>query len=168
MEGTGDGAGRVWFLRHSEVATEVWADVRAHRGIMVTIEMEYEGDLHCGAVHGPSGRELATDAPVDNQGRGESISPTDLVATALGTCMLTTMGILARTLGIDIAGSQATVEKEMTASPPRKIQRLGVKIRIPQAHSAENREKLERAAHTCPVARSLHPDVEIPVDFVWG
>ena len=85
-----------------------------------------------------------------------------------GTCMLTTMGILARTLGIDIAGSQATVEKEMTASPPRKIQRLGVKIRIPQAHSAENREKLERAAHTCPVARSLHPDVEIPVDFVWG
>jgi putative redox protein len=135
---------------------------------MVTIEVDYEGDLHCKAVHGPSGRDLATDAPTDNQGRGESFSPTDLVATALGTCMLTTMGILARTLSIDIAGSRATVEKEMTATPPRKIQRLKVKIDLPQGQSLENREKLERAAHTCPVARSLHADVEIPVEFVWG
>ncbi len=135
---------------------------------MVAIQVKYEGDLHCRAVHGPSGSELTTDAPTDNQGRGESFSPTDLVATALGTCMLTVMGILARTLGIDIAGATATVEKEMTATPPRRIQRLTVKIHLSQAHSFENREKLERAVRTCPVHRSLHPDVEIPIEFSWG
>jgi len=135
---------------------------------MVAIRVEYEGDLHCKAVHGPSGRELATDAPTDNQGRGESFSPTDLVATALGTCMLTVMGILARTLGIDISGATATVEKEMTAMPPRRIQRLTVKIHVPQAHSPENREKLERAVRTCPVHRSLHPDVDMPIEFSWA
>ncbi|HTX42400.1 MAG TPA: OsmC family protein [Acidobacteriaceae bacterium] len=135
---------------------------------MVAIRVEYEGDLHCKAVHGPSGRELATDAPTDNQGRGESFSPTDLVATALGTCMLTVMGILARTLGIDISGATATVEKEMTATPPRRIQRLTVKIHVPQAHSSENREKLERAVRTCPVHRSLHPDVDMPIEFSWA
>ena len=135
---------------------------------MVSIRMDYEGDLHCKAVHGPSGSELATDAPVDNQGRGESFSPTDLVATALGTCMLTTMGILARTLGVDISGSTATVDKEMTAAGPRKIQRLRVKIHMPRDQNPENREKLERAARTCPVQRSLHPEVEGPVEFIWG
>jgi putative redox protein len=135
---------------------------------MVAIQIEYQGDLHSRAVHGPSGTELNTDAPKDNQGRGESFSPTDLVATALGTCMLTTMGIMARTLNVDIAGATATVEKEMTSTPPRKIQRLGVKIRVPHSVSAEDRLKLERAAHTCPVHRSLHPDVEAPIEFKWG
>ena len=86
---------------------------------MVAIQFEYQGDLHCKAVHSPSGTELNTDAPKDNQGRGESFSPTDLVATALGTCMLTLMGIMARTLNIDIAGTTATVEKETTDAPPR-------------------------------------------------
>lgn len=134
---------------------------------MVTIELEYQGDLHCKAVHGPSQAEFATDAPTDNQGRGESFSPTDLVATALGTCMLTVMGILARTLGIDIAGTRATVEKEMTSSAPRRIQSLAVKISFPQAINQENREKLERAAHTCPVKKSLHPDIQTPIEFIW-
>ncbi|HZZ38364.1 MAG TPA: OsmC family protein [Acidobacteriaceae bacterium] len=134
---------------------------------MVAIQMEYQGDLHCRAVHGPSGVELSTDAPKDNQGRGESFSPTDLVATALGTCMLTTMGLLARTLGIDIAGATATVEKEMTP-PPRRIQRLTVRIHVPHTIDTENQQKLERAAHTCPVQRSVHPDVETPVTFRWG
>ena len=135
---------------------------------MVAIQFEYQGDLHCKAVHGPSGTELTTDAPKDNQGRGESFSPTDLVATALGTCMLTIMGIMARTLNIDIAGTTATVEKEMTASMPRRIQSLAVKIRIPQSLSPENQQKLERAAHTCPVHKSLHPDVQTPIEFTWG
>ena len=135
---------------------------------MVGIQVDYEGDLHCRAVHGPSRAELNTDAPVDNQGRGESFSPTDLVATALGTCMLTVMGILARTLGVEIAGAKATVEKEMTSAPPRRIQRLRVRILMPAGIAAENREKFERAAHTCPVHRSLHPDVEMPIEFVWG
>jgi putative redox protein len=135
---------------------------------MVAIQFEYQGDLHCHAVHGPSGTELNTDAPKDNQGRGESFSPTDLVATALGTCMLTIMGIMARTLNIDIAGTTATVEKEMTAAAPRRIQSLAVKIRVPHDVSAENREKLQRAAHTCPVHKSLHPDILTPIDFTWG
>jgi putative redox protein len=135
---------------------------------MVAIQLEYEGELHCKAVHGPSGTELNTDAPRDNQGRGESFSPTDLVAAALGSCMLTVMGIMARTLEIDIAGTTATVEKEMTATAPRRIQRLGVRIQVPRALSAENREKLERAAHTCPVKKTLHPDIETPIEFMWG
>ena len=135
---------------------------------MVSIQVEYQGDLHCKAVHGPSGSELSTDAPKDNQGRGKAFSPTDLVATALGTCMLTIMGINARTLNVDIAGATATLEKEMTSAPPRRIQRLSVKIRVPHKLSSEDREKLERAARACPVHRSLHPDVQIPIEFVWG
>lgn len=134
---------------------------------MVAIQFEYQGDLHCTAVHGPSGTELNTDAPTDNQGRGESFSPTDLVATALGTCMLTVMGIMARTLNIDIAGTTATVEKEMTTAAPRRIASLTVKIQVPRSVSLEDREKLERAAHTCPVHKSLHPDVQAPVEFTW-
>jgi putative redox protein len=135
---------------------------------MVNIQIEYQGDLHCKATHGPSGAELNTDAPKDNRGCGESFSPTDLVATALGTCMLTIMGIAARTLKIDISGTTATVEKEMTATLPRRIQRLTVRIHVPGSLSAADKEKLERAAHTCPVHKSLHPDVQIPIEFNWG
>ena len=134
---------------------------------MVTIQFEYQGDLHCKAVHGPSGTKLTTDAPKDNQGRGESFSPTDLVATALGTCMLTVMGIMARTLNIDIAGTTATVEKEMTTAPPRRIKSLAVKIHVPHSLSPENKLKLERAAHTCPVHESLHPGIHTPIEFIW-
>jgi putative redox protein len=130
--------------------------------------MEYQGDLHCKAVHGPSGTELFTDAPKDNQGRGESFSPTDTVATALGSCMLTTMGILARTLNLDITGSTATVEKEMTSSAPRKIQRLTVRIHVPHEFGTEDRLKLQRAAETCPVMKSIHPDIEVPFEMTWG
>jgi putative redox protein len=135
---------------------------------MVVIELEYEGDLHCRAVHGPSGTTLSTDAPKDNQGRGESFSPTDLVATALGSCILTVMGIMARSLRIDIAGTTATVEKEMANAPVRMIQRLAVKIHVPHAVGEEHRQRLEKAAHTCPVHQSLHPDVQKPIQFIWG
>jgi putative redox protein len=135
---------------------------------MVRIETEYEGDLHCTSVHTPSATALATDAPVDNQGRGESFSPTDLVATSLGTCMLTTMGIVARTLDVDLTGATATVEKEMSSTPPRKINRLSVTIRIPRTTSPENQQRLENTAHTCPVKKSIHPDIETPIEFVWG
>ena len=135
---------------------------------MVTMRFEYEGNLHCRAIHGPSGAEIGTDAPTDNQGRGESFSPTDLVATALGTCMLTVMGIAARTLSLDVAGATAEVAKEMTASAPRRIASLAVTIRVPQAISPENQQKLERAVHSCPVHKSLHPDIEMPIAFAWG
>jgi putative redox protein len=136
--------------------------------IMVNIQVEYQGDLHCKATHGPSGAELTTDAPKDNQGRGESFSPTDLVATALGTCMLTIMAIAARTLNIEFAGATASVEKGMTAELPRRIQQLTVKIHVPHPPGPADREKLERAAHACPVHKSLHPDVRIPIEFTWG
>jgi putative redox protein len=142
--------------------------ISAERSTMVAIQLEYQGDLHCKAVHGPSGTELATDAPKDNQGRGESFSPTDLVATALGSCMLTVMGIMARTLKIDITGTTATVEKEMATTPVRMIRSLTVKIHVPHQVSEEDRKKLERAAHTCPVHKSLHPDVQKPIEFTWG
>ena len=135
---------------------------------MVAIELVYEGDLHCRAVHEPSGTVLTTDAPKDNQGRGESFSPTDLVATALGSCILSVMGIMARTLEIDIAGTTARVEKEMANAPVRMIQKLSVTIHVPHGVNDENKVKLERAAHTCPVHKSLHPDVEKPIEFVWG
>ena len=137
-------------------------------GHMVRIQMEYQGDLHCTSVHTPSKTELATDAPVDNQGRGESFSPTDLVATSLGTCMLTTMGIVARSLNVDLTGATATVEKEMTSTAPRKINRLIVAIQVPRATTPENQERLENAANTCPVISSIHPDIETPIEFVWG
>jgi len=135
---------------------------------MVAIQIEYHGDLHCKAVHGPSGTELNTDAPKDNQGRGESFSPTDLVATALGTCMLTIMGILARTLEVDISGATASVEKEMTSAAPRRIDRLTVRIHVPHALSVEDQQKMERAAHACPVHRSLHPEIQMQLEFMWG
>src|SRR5580658_1461254 len=101
--------------------------------MMVAINIEYQGDLHCKAVHGPSGTGLNTDAPKDSQGRGESFSPTDLVATALGSCMLSVMGIMARTLNIDITGTTASVEKRMTTAPQRMIESLTVKIRVPHS-----------------------------------
>jgi len=134
----------------------------------VRIETVYEGGLHCRAVHGPSKAELATDAPVDNQGRGESFSPTDLVATALGTCMLTTMGIVAARHDWDLTGATATVEKHMIADPERRIAKLVVEIRVPRDFGPKERATLEKTAFTCPVHRSLGAKVEIPVVFRWG
>ncbi|WP_109488434.1 OsmC family protein [Occallatibacter savannae] len=135
---------------------------------MVRIQSEYQGDLHCTSVHAPSKAELSTDAPVDNQGRGESFSPTDLIATSLGTCILTTMGIVARTLEFDLTGATATVDKEMSSAPPRRIVRLPISIRIPRTTTPENQQRLENAANTCPVKKSIHPDIETPIEFVWG
>lgn len=132
---------------------------------MVKITIEYTGQLHCVAAHGPSGRRLETDAPVDNQGKGESFSPTDLVATALGSCMATVMGIYARQKDIDLAGMKIEVTKEMTQTPPRRIARLATEIWMP--HSLDRNPALENAALTCPVHHSLHPDVEKPVTFRW-
>ncbi|HYC00805.1 MAG TPA: OsmC family protein [Candidatus Limnocylindrales bacterium] len=134
---------------------------------MVRIEVEYKGDLHCEARHAPSGTELETDAPVDNQGRGESFSPTDLVATALGTCMATIMGIVARKNGWNIEGTRMTLDKEMTAAAPRRIQRIAVQIEVPAALEDEARRALEQAAHTCPVRLSILPAIDVPVTFRW-
>lgn len=133
----------------------------------IRIDIAYKGQLRCRATHGPSGNELVTDAPVDNHGKGESFSPTDLAATALGTCMLTVIGIYAERHSIDLTGMSVSVQKEMTPTPPRRIQRLTCEIRVPLDEGHPQREALERAALTCPVYLSLHPEVEKAVTFVW-
>src|SRR3954454_19271516 len=134
---------------------------------MVEISIRYTGDLHCSAIHGPSRSEIATDAPVDNQGKGEAFSPTDLVATALGTCMITIMAMAARKHGIELAGTTVSVSKEMSAEAPRRIARLTSEIHVPLPESCPQRQALEAAALGCPVHRSLHPEVEKPVKFFW-
>ena len=135
---------------------------------MVKIEIAYQGQLRCEAIHGPSGTRLSTDVPKDNHGKGESFSPTDLVATALGTCMLTVMGIVAQRHNISLVGTTVTVVKDMAAAPVRRIGRLTVDIRVPGPLDEEQRKLLENAARTCPVHKSLHPDIEIPVVFHWA
>jgi putative redox protein len=137
---------------------------------VVDIYLEYQGDLHCRAVHGPSSAVLVTDAPVDNQGRGESFSPTDLVATGLGTCMATVMGILARKQGYALEGTRVHVKKKMTAALPRRIAELAVEITLPKSATlsvAGDRAALEREAHQCPVRLSLLDAIEVPVRFDW-
>ena len=133
----------------------------------VSISIEYQGELRCESTHGPSQTKLLTDAPVDNCGKGESFSPTDLVATALGTCMATTMGIYAQRHEIDLRGLRVNVVKEMSQEPPRRIARLVTELHFPLPASHPQREVLERTALTCPVHRALAPTVEIPVKFVW-
>ena len=135
---------------------------------MVVMTVEYQGDLRCTATHGPSGTKLNTDAPVDNMGKGESFSPTDLAATSLATCMITTMAISAQRHKIDLGRPTATVSKEMTAVPTRRIARLTVEITVPVELSDDDRRRMRASALACPVHKSLHPDVEIPVTFYWG
>jgi putative redox protein len=133
---------------------------------MVTIQATYEGDLCCTAVHGPSEHTIQTDAPKDNMGLGRYFSPTDLVATALATCILTTLGIVAKRREIDLKGARATVEKHMNADP-RRIGRLPVELTIEGSYSDEQKTVLERAANTCPVHKSLHPDIDATITFRW-
>jgi putative redox protein len=135
---------------------------------MVPITVTYLGDLRCEAVHGPSGTRLITDAPVDNQGKGESFSPTDLLATAYATCMTTIMGIVAKRDGITLSGVRVDVEKHMSATPPRRVARLVLRFAMPAALTAEQRAKLEKAAHSCPVALSVSPDVFIEASFSYA
>jgi putative redox protein len=135
---------------------------------MVEVAVRYLGDLRCQATHGPSATHLVTDAPRDNHGRGESFSPTDLVATALATCMVTTMGIFAARHQIDISGATARVTKEMASQPIRRIGCLTVTIALPREYSEEQRKILEGAALNCPVQKSLDPAVRLPVTFTYG
>ena len=134
----------------------------------VRIEVRYEGELHTTATHGPSGARLETDAPRDNEGKGESFSPTDLLATALGTCMLTVMGIYARRKGWDMKDARVSVDKDMVADPVRRVGRLGLRFEMPAGIPEDARKPLERAALTCPVHQSLHPDVKIETSFAWA
>ena len=135
---------------------------------MVEMTLVYEGGLHSLATHGPSGAQVATDAPVDNQGRGEAFSPTDLLATALASCMLTTMGIVAQREGWVMDGARARVEKHMVVEPKRRIGRLVVELSMPAGLPTQSRGRLESTARGCPVALSVHEGVDIDLRIEWA
>ena len=134
---------------------------------MIEITVDYEGDLHCSNTHGPSGSSFGTDAPVDNNGRGETFSPTDLVATALGSCMTTIMGIIAKQKSIALEGMVIKVGKYMSDSLPRRIAKLEVTIEVPLPENHKERKALEHTALSCPVHQSIHPDIEVPITWRW-
>lgn len=133
---------------------------------MVKMNVRYQGQKHCELTHGPSGTRIETDAPKDNQGKGEAFSPTDLVGAALASCILTTMAILTEKDGVNLEGAEASVEKVMTGAP-RRIESLTLKIKLPAKLTPEQRTRLEEIAHSCPVHRSLHPDVKMPMTFTY-
>ena len=135
---------------------------------MVEITGKYQGNLHCTARHTPSGSVLNTDAPRDNQGLGEAFSPTDLVATALGTCIATTMAIAARKHGVELRGLHFKVTKEMSADTPRRISRLITQVWMPIPSTHPAAKPLEGAARGCPVHHSLHPDTEKVITLHWA
>jgi putative redox protein len=134
---------------------------------MVKITGEYSGELHCTAIHAPSGTALATDAPKDNQGRGESFSPTDLVATALATCAVTTLAIVARRHGVELGKVKYEVTKEMTSEAPRRIARLALQLWLPPEAKTLPPEVLKNAIERCPVQLSLAPEVAKVIELHW-
>lgn len=134
---------------------------------MVEIKIAYEGGLHCSALHSPSGNTLVTDAPVDNNGRGEAFSPTDLVATALGACMATVIGIVASRKNLVLDGMAVTVRKFMSEGTPRRISRLELDLQMPLPADHPDRQILENAARGCPVHHSIHPEIEVVMNWNW-
>lgn len=133
----------------------------------MTSSVTYKGDLRTLCVHLRSGSEYITDAPLDNNGKGEAFSPTDTVATGLASCMMTMMGIKARDLGVDLKGSTARVTKHMAADP-RRISKIELILELPGDVSEKHRKILEHTANTCPVNYSLHPDIERIIEFHWA
>ena len=132
----------------------------------MTSKVTYEGGLRTKALHIQSGNSIVTDAPVDNQGKGEAFSPTDLVATALASCMLTIMGIVAERNSIELKGTTAEVEKIM-GTMPRKISEIKIKILFNKNFDKKTKRKLESAALTCPVSNSLNKNLEESVKFIY-
>jgi putative redox protein len=134
----------------------------------MTSQIIYKGGLRTSAIHLQSSTEIETDAPSDNQGKGERFSPTDLLATALGTCMITTMAIKANTMNIVLDGTRVDVTKVMV-SDPRRIGKIIAYVFFPAHLHLDDKQKdiLERTARTCPVERSLHPDIELDMTFNW-
>ncbi len=134
---------------------------------MPTSKVLYTKDLRTEATHILSGDKIITDAPPDNKGRGEAFSPTDLVATSLASCMLTIMGISANEHGFSIDGTKATVTKVMY-SDPRRIGEIHIKLEFPDNNYSEKEKKfIEKAAYTCPVSKSLHPDLKQKIEFLF-
>ena len=134
---------------------------------MSTATARYAGQLRTEATHVASGTTIQTDAPTDNHGRGEAFSPTDLVCAALGACMMTIMGIVAERHGWDLVNTTYTTQKHMSPTAPRRIAQIDVTFTLPASLAANDRTLLERAAHTCPVTLSLHPDIQQNVVFEY-
>lgn len=134
---------------------------------MVSFTAVYKGNLKCEAVHGPSHTAITTDAPVDIGGSGSTFSPTDLVATSLLTCIMTTMALVAERNCLKLDGMSGTAEKIMRSTPPRRIDTLKLSLRMPIPQDHPLREKLEHAAHSCPVHLSLHPDITQSISWEW-
>ena len=134
---------------------------------MSDIEIIYIGDLRTKAEHLKSGVVWNTDAPVDNMGKGESFSPTDMLATALGSCMLTIMGIKANQHNLDIKNTKVEVRKKMGENP-RMISKIELKIIFSNDIEIKYRKLLERAAHQCPVSKSIHPNIDESVEFIYS
>jgi uncharacterized OsmC-like protein len=134
----------------------------------MTSTVVYEGNLRTVCEHLKSGTVIETDAPVDNNGKGERFSPSDLVATALGTCMLTIMGMRAADMKVDLKGTKIEVEKIMKADP-RRISGINLTFHFPESLELNERQQtiLQKAAETCPVNYSIHPDIELNVNFNW-
>ncbi len=134
---------------------------------MLTSRVLYTKELRTKAIHMNSGEVILTDAPIDNNGKGEAFSPTDLVATSLACCMLTIMGIAGNEHGFSIDGTEATIRKVMY-SEPRRIGEIHIKLNFPD-HKYSDKEKkiIERSAYTCPVSQSLHPDLKQEIEFVF-
>lgn len=134
---------------------------------MVQMTVKYEGGLRCQVTHGPSGHSFVTDAPVDNNGKGEATSPTDLCAAALASCMATIMGMQLEKEGFDLTGMRIEVNKEMSSCKPRRIARLSTEIWLPAKLDDKQKRIAELAAESCPVHHSLSSEIDKPVKFHW-
>lgn len=133
---------------------------------MVKCKMTYEGGLHCKLEHEPSQATVSTDAPVDNHGKGESFSPTDLMCSAMAACMMTIMGIYAQEKGLNLEGTTIEVGKVMSANP-RRIARIETDITLPLPADTPHKTALEQCVLGSPAMRSLHPDIEVPITWNW-
>jgi putative redox protein len=135
----------------------------------MTATIIYEGQLHCNATHIQSGSVIETDAPTDNRGKGERFSPTDLLCVSLGTCIITTMGIKAMDMGIDLNGARLQVQKHM-ASEPRRVAGIDIRVELPEGLLLPEKDRtiLQRVGDNCPVAQSIHPNIKPNVEYIWG
>jgi uncharacterized OsmC-like protein len=131
----------------------------------VTMKLDYKGELRCELEHGPSKTVIATDAPLDNMGKGAAFSPTDLVGAALASCAVTTMAIKGSKEGIPFASAEAKIVKEMSSEGPRRIRKLELELTMPGGLQPAQRARLEEIARTCPVALSLSKELELPIVF---
>lgn len=133
----------------------------------MTASITYKGNLRCEAEHLQSKSTIETDAPTDNRGKGERFSPTDLLCVSLATCMLTTMGIKASDMNVDITNAKAQVTKHMS-SEPRRVAKIEVAVSLPSNINEKERIILERTANNCPVAKSIHPDIQLVLNYNWN